>query len=29
MREEYLDTRHAYDVWIAPLGEHEAASAGK
>ena len=23
---EYLDTQHAYDVWVAPLGEHEAAS---
>jgi hypothetical protein len=26
---EYLDTQHAYDVWVAPLGEHEAASEEK
>jgi uncharacterized protein len=25
---EYLDTQHANDVWIAPLSEQEAQSAG-
>jgi uncharacterized protein len=25
---EYLDTQHAHDVWIAPLSEQEAQSAG-
>jgi len=25
---EYLDTQHAYDVWIAPLTEKELESAG-
>jgi len=25
---EYLDTQHAYDVWIAPLTEIELESAG-
>lgn len=26
---EYLDTQHAYDVWIAPAGDTEAANAGR
>jgi ketosteroid isomerase-like protein len=25
---EYLDTQHAYDVWIAPLSEQEQRGAG-
>ena len=25
---EYLDTQHAYDVWVAPLGAQEAPSQG-